>query len=94
MSVLYHHRGLKKIEKMNFNGCAQDVAHSKARNKRFQKSAQMLKKHVFKPSYGAFLGTFLADSKDLKTLCKISQCKTDRLKRSLVELFIDIRTLN
>ena len=79
---------------MNFYRYAQEMAHSKDRNKRFHKSANLLKTNVFKPSYEAFLGTFLADSKDLKTLCKISQCKTDRLKRSLVELFIDIRTLN
>ena len=53
---------------MNFDGYAQEIAHSKARNKRFQKSAHMLKTNVFESSYEAFLGTFFVDSKDLKTL--------------------------
>ena len=70
MSVVYVYseQGLKKIEKSNFEGCAQEMAHSKAFNKRFQKSAHMLKTNFFKSSYEAFLGTFLADSEDLKTL--------------------------
>ena len=53
---------------MNFDGYAQEMAHSKARNKRFQKSAHMLKTNVFESSYEAFLETFLADYEELKTL--------------------------
>ena len=60
--------GVEKIEKMNLNGYAQEMAHSKALNKRFQKSAHMLKTNFFKSSYEKFLGTFLADSEEPKTL--------------------------
>ena len=60
--------GVKKIEKINPDGYAQEMSHSKALNKRFQKSAHMLKTNFFKSSYEAFLETFLADSEDLKTL--------------------------
>ena len=66
---------------MNFNGCAQEVAHSKARNERFQKSAYLLKTNVFKPSYEAFLGTFLADSKDLKTMSVYISAQTSPIEK-------------
>lgn len=36
--------GIKKIEKMNFDGYAREMAHSKVRNKRLPKAAHMLKK--------------------------------------------------
>ena len=61
-------QGLKKIEKINFDGYAQQMVHSKAHNKRFQKSARMLKTDVFESNYEAFLETFLADYEELKTL--------------------------
>ena len=46
-------------KKINFDGYAQEMAHSKARNKRFQKSAHLLKTNVFKSSYGALFCNLL-----------------------------------
>ena len=57
-----------KIEKIDFDEYAQVIAHSKARNKRLQKSAHLLKTNVIKPSYGACFVTLLADPEVLKTL--------------------------
>ena len=66
MNVLYD--VVENIEKIIFDGYAQEMVHSKARNKRFQKSARMLKTNVFESSYDAFLETFLAQYEELKTL--------------------------
>jgi hypothetical protein len=59
---------MTRAGKIDFDGYAQAIAHSKARNKRFWISAHLLKTNVFKPSYGAFFVTLLADPEDLKTL--------------------------
>ena len=72
--------GVEKIKKMNLDKYAKEIIHSKARNERFQKSAYLLKTNVFKPSYEAFLGTFLADSKDLKTLSAYISAQTSPIE--------------
>jgi hypothetical protein len=53
-------------EKIDFDRYAQGMAHSKAHNKGFWKSAHLLKTNVFKSSNGAFFVVLLADSEDFK----------------------------
>jgi hypothetical protein len=55
----------KAIKKIDFDG-AHGMAHSKARNKRFRKSAHLFTTNVFKSSYGAFFVTLLANPEDFE----------------------------